>query len=73
MRRILIMPLLALAVTLTVASASAQTVPQDRTALTQSFAPLVEQVAPAVVNIYAKIMAEPRRTENSSMSVPPAM
>ena len=60
MRRILIMPLLALAVTLTVASASAQTVPQDRTALTQSFAPLVEQVAPAVVNIYAKRMVRQR-------------
>lgn len=60
MRRILIMPLLGLAVTLTVASASAQTVPQDRTALTQSFAPLVEQVAPAVVNIYAKRMVRQR-------------
>ena len=60
MRRILIMPLLALAVSLTVASTSAQTVPQDRTALTQSFAPLVEQVAPAVVNIYAKRMVRQR-------------
>jgi len=60
MRRMLIMPLLAFAVTVTVASASAQTVPHDRTALTQSFAPLVEQVAPAVVNIYAKRMVRQR-------------
>ncbi|WP_281016201.1 MULTISPECIES: Do family serine endopeptidase [unclassified Minwuia] len=60
MRKILFMPLLAFAVTVAVASASAQTVPQDRAALTQSFAPLVEQVAPAVVNIYAKRMVRQR-------------
>ncbi|MDF1719997.1 MAG: Do family serine endopeptidase [Minwuia sp.] len=38
----------------------AQTVPQDRSALTSSFAPLVERVAPAVVNIYAKRMVRQR-------------
>lgn len=38
----------------------AQSVPQDRSALTQSFAPLVEKVAPAVVNIYAKRMVRQR-------------
>lgn len=42
------------------APAVAQTVPQDRTALSASFASLVERVAPAVVNIYAKRMVRQR-------------
>lgn len=41
---------------------SAQQVPQSQSQIQLSFAPLVRQAAPAVVNIYAKIMAEPRRT-----------
>ncbi len=41
---------------------AAQQVPQDQAQMQLSFVPLVKQAAPAVVNIYAKIMAEPRRT-----------
>ncbi|TMM49441.1 trypsin-like peptidase domain-containing protein [Sulfitobacter sabulilitoris] len=37
-------------------------VPQTQAQIQLSFAPLVKQVAPAVVNIYARIMAEPERT-----------
>lgn len=37
-------------------------VPQSRAQVQLSFVPLVKEAAPAVVNIYAKIMAEPRRT-----------
>ncbi|MDF1736660.1 MAG: Do family serine endopeptidase [Minwuia sp.] len=60
MRSFLMMPFLALLLALPGMTAFAQTVPQDRSALTQSFAPLVEQVAPAVVNIYAKRMVRQR-------------
>ena len=41
---------------------SAQQVPQSQAQMQLSFVPLVQQATPAVVNIYAKIMAEPRRT-----------
>ena len=40
----------------------AQQVPNSATQIQLSFAPLVKEAAPAVVNIYAKIMAEPRQT-----------
>tara|TARA_R110002049_G_scaffold23781_3_gene84399 strand:+ start:681 stop:2099 length:1419 start_codon:yes stop_codon:yes gene_type:complete len=49
-------------VMLLAAPAAAQQVPQSAAQIQLSFAPLVKQAAPAVVNIYAKIMAEPRRT-----------
>ncbi|MEM6304178.1 MAG: trypsin-like peptidase domain-containing protein [Pseudomonadota bacterium] len=42
--------------------AAAQEVPQSRAQMQLSFVPLVKDAAPAVVNIYAKIMTEPRRT-----------
>ena len=41
---------------------AAQQVPTSAAQMQLSFVPLVKQAAPAVVNIYAKIMAEPRRT-----------
>jgi Do/DeqQ family serine protease len=44
------------------APASAQQVPISQQQMQLSFAPLVRDAAPAVVNIYARIMAEPRRT-----------
>lgn len=47
---------------LMVAPLAAQQVPQSQAQIQLSFAPLVREAAPAVVNIYAKIMAEPRRT-----------
>ncbi|NEK22937.1 PDZ domain-containing protein [Sulfitobacter sp. JBTF-M27] len=40
----------------------AQQVPTSVAQMQLSFAPLVREAAPAVVNIYAKIMSEPRRT-----------
>ena len=40
----------------------AQQVPTSQAQIQLSFAPLVREAAPAVVNIYAKIMTEPRRT-----------
>lgn len=40
----------------------AQQVPTSATQMQLSFVPLVKQATPAVVNIYAKIMAEPRST-----------
>lgn len=40
----------------------AQQVPQSAAQIQLSFVPLVKQAAPAVVNIYAKIMAAPQRT-----------
>jgi len=40
----------------------AQQLPQSQAQMQLSFAPLVKQAAPAVVNIYAKIMAQPQRT-----------
>ncbi|MEW9919813.1 trypsin-like peptidase domain-containing protein [Marimonas sp. MJW-29] len=55
--RFLVILLLVLAVPL-----SAQQVPTSVAQMQLSFAPLVRAAAPAVVNIYAKIMAEPRRT-----------
>lgn len=41
---------------------AAQTVPGSAAQMQLSFVPLVKDAAPAVVNIYAKIMTEPRRT-----------
>ena len=41
---------------------AAQQVPQSAAQIQLSFVPLVKQAAPAVVNIYAKIMAAPQRT-----------
>ena len=41
---------------------AAQQVPQSAAQVQLSFVPLVKQTAPAVVNIYAKIMAAPERT-----------
>ncbi|MBD3666021.1 trypsin-like peptidase domain-containing protein [Sulfitobacter sp. TSTF-M16] len=41
---------------------AAQQVPQSAAQMQLSFVPLVREAAPAVVNIYAKIMAQPRRT-----------
>ena len=41
---------------------SAQEVPQSNAQMQLSFVPLVKEAAPAVVNIYAKIMTAPRRT-----------
>lgn len=40
----------------------AQQVPRSAAQMQLSFVPLVKQAAPAVVNIYAKIMSEPART-----------
>lgn len=40
--------------------AEAQTVPRDRTQLAMSFAPLVKQTAPAVVNIYTSKIVQQR-------------
>ncbi|MDW4500456.1 trypsin-like peptidase domain-containing protein [Sulfitobacter sp. D35] len=37
-------------------------IPQSRAEMQLSFVPLVKQATPAVVNIYARIMAEPQRT-----------
>ncbi|SFD59786.1 Do/DeqQ family serine protease [Sulfitobacter brevis] len=41
---------------------SAQPVPQSAAQMQLSFVPLVKEAAPAVVNIYAKIMTAPQRT-----------
>ena len=54
-------PLL-LALMLLAAPLWAQQVPTSAAQIQLSFAPLVKEAAPAVVNIYAKIMAQPRRT-----------
>ncbi len=43
-------------------SAVAQQVPTSQAQIQLSFAPLVKQATPAVVNIYAKIMTSPRST-----------
>ena len=56
MRRLLVLILLL------AAPVAAQQVPQDRAEMQLSFVPLVKQAAPAVVNIYARIVTEPRRT-----------
>ncbi|QFT57755.1 putative periplasmic serine endoprotease DegP-like precursor [Sulfitobacter sp. THAF37] len=47
---------------LVAAPALSQQVPQSAAQMQLSFVPLVKQATPAVVNIYAKIMAAPRRT-----------
>ncbi|MEP5727757.1 MAG: trypsin-like peptidase domain-containing protein [Sulfitobacter sp.] len=44
------------------APVGAQQVPTSLAQMQLSFAPLVKEATPAVVNIYAKIIAEPRRT-----------
>ncbi|MGD9293425.1 MAG: trypsin-like peptidase domain-containing protein [Roseobacter sp.] len=41
--------------------AAAQSVPQSRAEIQLSFAPLVKEAAPAVVNIYAKVIRQTRR------------
>ncbi|MDG1069014.1 MAG: trypsin-like peptidase domain-containing protein [Sulfitobacter sp.] len=43
-------------------SLTAQQVPQTAAALQMSFVPVVKQAAPAVVNIYARTVSEPRKT-----------
>ncbi|WP_432816641.1 trypsin-like peptidase domain-containing protein [Sulfitobacter sp. JB4-11] len=53
---------LLLILALLAAPVAAQQVPQSQAQIQLSFAPLVREAAPAVVNIYAKIMAEPRGT-----------
>ena len=45
----------------TLAGAQAQTVPQSQAQVQLSYAPLVRQTAPAVVNIYAKRVVAERR------------
>ncbi|MEO0389492.1 MAG: trypsin-like peptidase domain-containing protein [Pseudomonadota bacterium] len=57
MMRILLLVLLLLA-----APAWAQRVPTSQAEITLSFAPLVDQAAPAVVNIYARRTVQARRT-----------
>lgn len=44
------------------APVAAEQVPTSKEQIQLSFAPLVKEATPAVVNIYARIMAEPRRT-----------
>lgn len=52
----------ALILTLLAAPLSAQQVPQTAAEMQLSFVPVVKQSAPAVVNIYARTVSEPRRT-----------
>ncbi|MGC1497419.1 MAG: trypsin-like peptidase domain-containing protein [Sulfitobacter sp.] len=56
------MKYLVLILALIAAPLAAQQVPQSATQIQLSFVPLVKQAAPAVVNIYAKIMTAPQRT-----------
>ena len=56
------MRLFLILIALLAAPLSAQQVPQSQAQMQLSFVPLVKQATPAVVNIYAKIMREPRRT-----------
>lgn len=56
------MKYLVLILALVAAPLAAQQVPQSAVQMQLSFVPLVKQAAPAVVNIYAKIMAVPQRT-----------
>ncbi len=56
------MKVLVLILSLLSAPLAAQQVPQSQSEIQLSFVPLVREAAPAVVNIYAKIMAEPRGT-----------
>ena len=56
------MRVIVLILALLAAPLNAQQVPTSPAQLQLSFVPLVKQAAPAVVNIYAKIMAEPART-----------
>tara|TARA_R110002020_G_scaffold358559_15_gene571141 strand:- start:17748 stop:19124 length:1377 start_codon:yes stop_codon:yes gene_type:complete len=51
-----------LILTLLAAPLSAQQVPQTAAEMQLSFVPVVKQAAPAVVNIYARTVSEPRRT-----------
>ncbi|MCX7566838.1 trypsin-like peptidase domain-containing protein [Sulfitobacter sp. F26169L] len=53
---------LILILALFVTPASAQQIPQSAADIQLSFVPVVKQAAPAVVNIYAKIVREVRRT-----------
>ncbi|MGJ5621049.1 trypsin-like peptidase domain-containing protein [Sulfitobacter sp. MF3-043] len=53
---------LLLILALLAAPLAAQQVPQSAAQMQLSFVPLVKQAAPAVVNIYAKIMSAPQRT-----------
>lgn len=52
----------ALILALLAAPLSAQQVPQSAAEMQLSFVPVVKQAAPAVVNIYARTVSEPRRT-----------
>ncbi|MGB7244037.1 MAG: trypsin-like peptidase domain-containing protein [Sulfitobacter sp.] len=54
--------LLSLTIIVAAAVSFAQQVPQSAAQIQISFAPLVRKAAPAVVNIYAKIMTAPRST-----------
>lgn len=56
------MRVLILILALMAAPLAAQQVPSSAAQMQLSFVPLVKQAAPAVVNIYAKIMAAPART-----------
>lgn len=56
------MKYLALILALLAAPLSAQQVPQSAAEVQLSFVPVVKQAAPAVVNIYAKVVREVRRT-----------
>ena len=53
---------LVLILALIAAPLAAQQVPQSAAQMQLSFVPLVKQAAPAVVNIYAKVMVTPQRT-----------
>ena len=56
------MKYLTLIATLLVSPAAAQQIPQSQGEMQLSFVPVVKQAAPAVVNIYAKVVREMRRT-----------
>lgn len=56
------MKYLILIATLLVSPAAAQQIPQSQGEMQLSFVPVVKQAAPAVVNIYAKVVREVRRT-----------
>ncbi|KEJ88652.1 trypsin-like peptidase domain-containing protein [Sulfitobacter donghicola] len=56
------MKYIVLILTLLAAPLSAQQVPQSSAEMQLSFVPVVKQAAPAVVNIYAKVVREVRRT-----------
>ncbi|UWR22993.1 trypsin-like peptidase domain-containing protein [Sulfitobacter sp. S190] len=56
------MKILAILIALCAAPLAAQQVPQSAAQMQLSFVPVVKQAAPAVVNIYARIMTQPRGT-----------